>query len=52
MHQTPVITAADPMVAESLSCIGEIDPARESLFSYLSDPAKIKSRTGHMNFSQ
>jgi hypothetical protein len=45
MHQTPVIIAADPMVAESLSCISELDPVREMLFSFLSDPEKIKSRS-------
>jgi 2-oxoglutarate ferredoxin oxidoreductase subunit alpha len=49
IHQAPVIIAADPMVAESLSCIGEIDPVRQTLFSYLSDPEKIKCRFENIN---
>lgn len=51
MHQAPVIIIADPMVAESLSCIGEIDPVRQTLFSYLSDPEKIKFRMENINVS-
>lgn len=51
MHQAPVIIVTDPMVAESLSSVGEIDPGRQTLFSYLSDPEKIKFRMENINIS-
>jgi 2-oxoglutarate/2-oxoacid ferredoxin oxidoreductase subunit alpha len=51
MHHAPVIISADPMVAESLFSVGEIDPRRQSLFAYLSDPEKIKCRVTNDNLS-
>lgn len=51
MHQAPVFIIADPMVAESLSCIGEIDPVGQTLFSYLSDPKMVKCRMENINIS-
>jgi hypothetical protein len=51
MHRAPVIISAEPMVVESLFSIGEIDPWRQSLFAYLSDPEKIKCRVTNDNLS-
>lgn len=50
-HQKPVFILADPMVAESLFSVGEIDPGRQTLFAYLSDPEKIKCRMEKINVS-
>jgi 2-oxoglutarate/2-oxoacid ferredoxin oxidoreductase subunit alpha len=48
-HQKPVFILADPMVAESLFSVGEIDAGRQTLFAYLSDPEKIKYRMENIN---
>jgi 2-oxoglutarate/2-oxoacid ferredoxin oxidoreductase subunit alpha len=49
IYHAPVIISAEPMVAESFFSIGEIDPWRQSLFAYLSEPAKIKYRMATKN---
>lgn len=48
-HHAPVIIFADPMVSDALFSVGEIDPRRQSLFAYLSDPEKIKCRVANKN---
>ena len=42
IYHAPVIILTDPMLAESLFSVGELDPTQQSLFEYLSNPEKIK----------